>query len=101
MDLTLIISVVSLGIVGGLCTFGVFYSQYQENLLERVGASFIAIWCFARLDYKITTGIGTEPVHLFLHIGLALLFMGLAYSLHRRCVKSRFDDVKAFLSKHT
>lgn len=94
MDLTLLISVVSLGIVGALCTFGVFYSGYNENIFERVGASFLAIWCFARIDYKLSSGLPTEPVHLFLHIGLALLFGGLAYSMRKSSTTAKLDFLK-------
>jgi len=83
-----------------LCTIGVFYAGYRENIFERVGASFLAIWCFARIDYKFTTDTPTEPVHLFLHIGLALFFGGLAYSMKSGPISFRLSYFKRLFQHH-
>lgn len=91
------LSVACLLLTGAICTIGVFYQGYQESLAERVGASMIAVWCFARADYKITTLDPTEAVHLFLHVGLAIFAVGLAYSIKLGPLSCRLAYLKRLL----
>lgn len=91
MDLTTWLSVVCLSVVGAICTIGVFYSGYKESLFERIGASLLAIWCFERVRFKIVTPAETEPIHLILHVGMAVFFLGLACRIWRSAVVQKGD----------
>lgn len=97
MDFATMLSVGCLLLTGVICTIGVFYQGYQESLAERVGASMIAIWCFSRVDYKLATGNPTEAVHLFLHVGLAVFAVGLAYSIKLGPLSCRLATWKSFI----
>ena len=94
-----VVSIICLTIIGSICTLGIFYQGYQENLLERIGASLIAIWAFARLEYKLSDPTPAEPIHLFLHVGLASLCIGLAYSLKKGELSKRIAGQQA-VSNH-
>jgi threonine/homoserine efflux transporter RhtA len=75
-----LVSIVALSIVGGLCVVGVFHPRFNDNFVQRVGLSMLGIWCILRIYVKVET-MDTEPVHLFLHIGLALYAISTAYKL--------------------
>lgn len=77
-----IISIVALAVTGALCTWGVFSGAYDDTLLQRVGMSCLALWCWARLPIKLET-LETEPVHLVLHVGLAVYAVGTALKLRK------------------
>lgn len=84
------LSIVCLSIVAILCTWGVFTRFYNESLLERLGMSLIAIWCISRIVHKVEFGY-TEAQHLFLHVGMASLAVGMVWAkfLHRDIIRLR------------
>ena len=76
------ISILCLSVTGALCGAAVFSHRFDDNLLQRVGLSAVALWCLARLPEKVAS-MHTEPVHLVLHLGLACYAVGLAIKVRR------------------
>ena len=86
-----LISFVCLGFVVVLAAADVIFLVRKESasagfttnavdLVKATGVALIGLWALARLPVKAMGGT-TEPVHLVLHVGLALLSIGMA--LHR------------------
>ena len=98
MGLTTWVSVVCLSLVGTICTVGVFYQGYKESLFERIGASLLAVWCFERVRFKVAISGETEPIHLILHVGMAIFLLGLACRVWRAAAVQKRDTLE-FLKK--
>lgn len=76
------ISIVCLFLTGVLCVVGVFHPLYKDTLGERIGMSLIGIWCMARVPVKLVD-LDTEPVHMLLHVGMAVFACGMAVAKYR------------------
>lgn len=77
-----ILSIAALSIVAILCGIGVFHPMYDDTLGQRLGMSLIGVWCILRIQVKLTE-FDTEPVHMVLHIGLAIYAVSTALKLRR------------------
>ena len=77
--MTGITSIILLSLVGLLCLVGVFHPLYKDTLAERIGMSLVGVWCLARVGAKIDDP-HTEPVHMMLHVGMAVFAVGMAWA---------------------
>lgn len=96
-----ITSVIALSIVTAVCMLGIF-GKYRDNLAQRIGMCALAVWCVLRIEVKLLESGETEPVHLWLHIGLAVYALGAAWRQYkflralRACAAKDCDEFKIF-----
>ena len=76
-------SAVLLVCVGVLATLAVLSKRYQDNLMECIGLSLIALFCLLRAPVRWEAG-ATEGVNFILHIGLFCFAIGWAQA---RCYR--------------
>ena len=84
MDCVTLLNILCLLTAGMLAGAGVFFMHYRDTLLERVGLSAIALWCFVRVAYEVKGGLKAEGTDTFLYAGLALFAVGFALELCKR-----------------
>lgn len=95
------VSVVSLSVVTTVCVLGIF-GNYRDNLAQRIGMCALAVWCVLRIQTKIMETGETDPVHLWMHIGLAIYALGAAWRQYRflqalrACAAKDCEEFKIF-----
>jgi len=84
MDLTMVLSLAGSATLGGLALLAVFLPSYNDTLLERIGLSAIALWCFVRVAYRLEGGTVTPSMSVLLVFGLALYVIGFYFDARKR-----------------
>lgn len=71
------ISIAALSITALLCALGVFHRAYNDNVLQRVGMSWLCIAAIGRVWWIWQTQI-TDPSWMLVHVGMAIYAIGTA-----------------------
>lgn len=79
-----LLSLACLLVTGAIATVGVFSNHYDDNVLQRVGLSIIAIGTISRAVERMANDVPDPPfILLASQVGLALFAVGTAHKVWR------------------
>lgn len=78
------LSLLCLVITGGIAAWGIFSSHFDDNLLQRLGLSGVAIACFLRAPDKFFAVVDPPSEILLAQVSLSIYAIGTALKLWRQ-----------------